>query len=63
MFKKESYLGIEREKGIGNYPVSFFLLQKIKERMRVMTVYPRISNTVSKLGVGIGTVNLPAITT
>lgn len=28
-----------------------------------MTVYPRISNTVSKLGVGIGTVNLPAITT
>ncbi len=28
-----------------------------------MNVYPRISNTVSKLGVGIGTVNLPAITT
>lgn len=28
-----------------------------------MNVYPRISNTVSKLGIGIGTVNLPAITT
>ena len=28
-----------------------------------MNVYPRISNTVSKLGVGIGTVNLPAVTT
>ena len=28
-----------------------------------MTVYPRISNSVSKLGVGIGTVNLPAIIT
>ena len=26
-------------------------------------VYPRVSNTVSKLGIGIGTVNLPAITT
>ena len=25
------------------------------------TIYPRISNTVGKLGVGIGTVNLPAI--
>lgn len=28
-----------------------------------MTVYPKISNNVSKLGVGIGTLNLPAITT
>lgn len=28
-----------------------------------MTVYPRISNTVSKLGVGIATLNLPAIKT
>ena len=28
-----------------------------------MNIYPKISNTVSKLGIGIGTVNLPAITT
>ena len=28
-----------------------------------MDIYPRISNKVSKLGVGIGTLNLPAITT
>ena len=28
-----------------------------------MTIYPKISNSVSKLGVGIGTINLPAIKT
>lgn len=28
-----------------------------------MKVYPAINNTVSKLGIGIGTVNLPAVTT
>lgn len=28
-----------------------------------MNIYPRISNSVSKLGIGIGTVNLPAIIT
>ena len=30
---------------------------------RNMNIYPRISNTVSKLGIGIGTVNLPAVMT
>lgn len=28
-----------------------------------MTVYPKISNAVSKLGIGIGTINLPAVST
>jgi hypothetical protein len=40
--------------------VSFFVCEK--ER-KIMNVYPRISNNVSKLGIGIGTVNLPAIST
>ena len=43
--------------------MSLFYYKKIKKEVRKMDIYPRISNKVSKLGVGIGTLNLPAITT